>query len=116
MYISFAWTVDAFLADRKSVTRRLWKDHFAAQFKPSTIHHAYDKNPRNGGKRIGEFVILSTKKEDISTMPESDYEREGFQYMEERGIHIWGKPARQAFDDWKATGGLFWVVRFRKLG
>ena len=115
MIISFSWTTDAFIAGRKSVTRREWTHGYAKRFKPGQICKAYDRQPRFGGKEIGKIKILSLTYEDIRTMPDSDYENEGFQYMEEQGIKIWNKNPRVAFDDWRSEGGWYWVLRFKKI-
>lgn len=53
MIISFAMTVNAFLSGSKTVTRRFWKDKYAAKFHAGDIVDAYSKSPRNGGKKIG---------------------------------------------------------------
>ena len=70
---------------------------------------------RYGGKQIGRIQILSITREPIVKMPESDYDAEGFKYMEEQGLTIWKKPPRQAFERWKLNGGSYWVVRFKVL-
>ncbi len=96
--ISFAWTTGAFKARRKSVTRRQWIDKYAKQFKVGDVCQAYDKSPRFKGIKIGLVKILEIYKEDIQKMPEKDFENEGFAYMEENSISIWGKPPREAFE------------------
>lgn len=48
-------------------------------------------------------------------MPPEDYEKEGFAYMQEKGLKIWGKKPQQAFDDWKLEGGFYWVIDFIKI-
>jgi hypothetical protein len=100
----------------KTRTRRRWDDKYAhrliAGIPRGKIHDAYDRNPRFGGKKIGTFIIVSMKKEHMSTMPDEDYETEGFKFMEEDGIKIWGKEPRQAFEDWKKTDETLWVVDF----
>lgn len=115
MIISFSWTTDAFLATRKSVTRRKWTTNYAKRFKVGDICKAYDKQPRFAGKQIGFLKARSLTYEDIETMPDEDYENEGFQYMEEQGLKIWGKHPRQAFEDWRNEGGMYWVLRFGKM-
>ena len=115
MIVSFAWTTPAFLAERKSVTRRQWDDAYAMRFKPGSIHQAYDKSPRNGGKQIGQIRIRSVAKEPISRMSDSDYEAEGFKYMEECGLKIWGLTPRHAFQEWRVSGESYWVIRFEIL-
>ncbi len=115
LIVSFAWTTDSFLAGRKTRTRRDWKDSYAEMFKPGYFVQAWDRQPRFGGKKIGEIVIVKVWKQNTSQLTEEDYEKEGFAYMEEKGIKMWGKPARQAFDDWKKETKDMWVVDFRKL-
>lgn len=115
MIISFSWTTDAFLADRKTVTRREWTTDYAKRFKPRDICKAYDKQPRFGGKQIGLIKVRSLTYENIKAMPNSDFENEGFAYMEEQGLKIWKKSPRHAFKDWRNDGGMYWVLRFGKV-
>ena len=115
MVISFAWTSEAFKAGRKVKTRREWSDDYAQKFHIGDCCKAYDKQPRFGGQQIGMLQVRSLAYEDISIMPESDYEAEGFLYMEEQGLKIWGKDPRQAFEDWRNKGGWYWVLGFKKL-
>ena len=113
--ISFAWTTDAFLAGRKTKTRRTWSWKYAQRFKPGDICKAYDRQPRFGGKPIGFIKIVSINNEDISLMPDNDFELEGFKYMEEKGLKIWGENPRDAFNNWREDGGDYWVVLFEKI-
>lgn len=115
MVVSFAWTTASFIAGHKTCTRRQWTPEYAKRFKPRDVCQAYDKQPRFGGKRIGIFDINSLTWEDISDMPDSDLEAEGFKFMQERGLKIWGKEPREAFDDWRDDGGWYWVLRFKKV-
>lgn len=83
-YLSYAWTTPQLLEGRKTVTRRNWTAKFARQFRPDRVADAYDKSPRNGGKRVDSVRILSVRKEPLSRMTkEPDYgaqeaAREGF--------------------------------------
>jgi len=113
--ISFSWTKDSFLANRKTKTRREWSDDYARKFHVYDCCRAYDKQPRFGGQQIGMIQVRSLAYEDISTMANSDYEFEGFAYLEERGLKIWGKEPRRAFEDWRKKGGWYWVLGFKKL-
>ena len=119
MIISFAWTTDAFKAGRKDRTRRYWTEKYAKIFldriDKKRIHDAYDRQPRFGGKRIGLLIVTSMKKEHMSKMPDEDYEREGFKFMEENNIKIWGKHPRDAFDDWRKEDGTPWVIDFERV-
>lgn len=116
MIISFAWTTDAFLANRKTETRRDWNENYAKRFKKGDMVKAYDRQPRFGGKQIGSLQITKEPYyQHISKMPESAFEFEGFAYMQERGIKIWGKNARQAFDEWRDEDEFYWVIEFEKF-
>ena len=67
-------------------------------------------------KRVGYGKITAPLRfEHISTMPDEDYEKEGFAYLEEQGKKMWGKTPRQAFDDWRKMNLSYWVVDFVKL-
>lgn len=117
-YISFAWTTPALLAGRKTVTRRQWRDRHAAGFKAGDRVQAFDKNPLYGGKRVAIIELLSVTKEPISKMPDSDFEAEGFAYLEEKGIAPpKGMPViaftREGFELWRASGQTVWVLRFK---
>lgn len=115
MLISFAWTTPPFLAGHKTCTRRQWSIEYASRFKLGDVCKAYDRQPRFGGKPIGFLKIISLDLEDVKTMPNSDFEAEGFSYMQEKGLTIWGKEPQQAFDDWRNDGGMYWVLRFKKV-
>jgi hypothetical protein len=111
MIVSFAWTTPSFLALRKSATRRDWDDEYAKQFTPGSVHQANDKSPRFGGQKIGSFVVKSCTKEHMSNMPDSDYEAEGFKYMEEQGLEFRGQDPRGAFEEWRREDKSMWVLR-----
>jgi len=115
--ISMAWTAGAFVAWRKRATRRKWKDSYAAMFKPGDVCQVYDRSPRVGGKRIGWLVIESIGKERIGSMPDEDFELEGFGWMEEAGVDFRGMPAREAFEAWRRSDPdeMYWVIRFSRL-
>ncbi len=74
---------------------------------------AYDKSPRFGGKQVA--TILLTHDPYVQTtdlMLESDYEAEGFRYLEEHGLLRDGIAPRVYFLAWKAAKMPLWVVRF----
>jgi hypothetical protein len=85
------------------------------RFKVGKIVQAYNKSARVGGVRVAFIRILELKKESIALMPDSDYEKEGFKYMEERGLPIWDKDPKEAFQEWRQAGGDYWVVDFELL-
>lgn len=69
MIISFAWTTQALLAGRKTVTRREWTDGHAAKFKPGDLVDAWDKLPRcKGSKKVAVIRIISIKRSLLSLM------------------------------------------------
>ena len=113
--ISMAWTSAAFKAGRKWVTRRDWTREYAARFKVDDVCQVFDRSPRFGGRRIGFLKILSLTYEPMKLMPSFDFELEGFAFMEERGLKIWGREPRQAFEDWRREDKFYWVVRFMSM-
>jgi hypothetical protein len=77
------------------------------------VVQAWDKIPRvSGAKRVGLIRITGLKKENIALMSEEDFEKEGFAYLAEQGIKMWGKDPRTAFHDWIDTEQTYWVVDF----
>ena len=119
--ISFAWTTPAFLAGRKTRTRRDWSDDYAKRFHVGDVCQAWDHVPRvKGAKRVGTLRITGLKKEDLREMPDEDFEKEGFAYLEETGFKIWDMDAREAFGEWKLNADIqdeptmMWVVDFEK--
>jgi len=83
MILSFAWTTEAYLQCRKTVTRRLWtKRHFDSWVKAwregRLIHQAWSKTPRVGGHPIGHIrLTCEPYEEKLVNMPESDLAEEG---------------------------------------
>lgn len=114
--ISFAWTTQAFLAGRKTCTRRRWNPEYARRFKAGQAHDAFDRSPRFGGKRIGALrLTCDPYQETTDQMPSSDFEREGLQYLVEQGLTIDGIHPRLFWDAWKTSKETVWVVRFVPL-
>lgn len=113
--ISFAWTTPGLLARRKTCTRRDWSRSFAERFQAGELVQAYDKQARFGGKRVG--IIRLTEKphlESTAAAPDSDWEAEGFAYLESiGGVHIDGLSPSLLWEKWrKEEPTLLWVVRF----
>ncbi len=115
MIISFAWTTPALLAGEKTRTRRDWSDEYAKKFKVGDLIQAYDKQPRFKGKKVAIIKITNIEKEDISLMPDEDYIKEGFAYLERINKEIFGKNPRTAFQEWREEGGEYWVIDFEIL-
>lgn len=75
--ISFAWTTEALLSGKKSVTRRTWRE---CRLQPGELVQAWDKSPRAKGKRVGTIRIKGVTREPLAAIasygPE-ELEREG---------------------------------------
>jgi len=99
LIVSFAMTTAAFVAKRKSVTRREWSDEYYERVRRA-LEAAIDRgekglrvqgwsaSPHRKGKKIGEAVITSLTREPTHLIPDSDWEAEGFAYMTEHGINV----------------------------
>ncbi len=114
--ISYAWTVPALIARRKVKTRRLWKEKYAKSFHAGDMVQAYDKNPRNGGKRVG--IVRLTKdpyQQSTEAMTMQDYEDEGLMYFEEQKLRIQDMTPMDFFLQWKKQAELVWVVEFELI-
>lgn len=113
--ISFARTTAALVARRKSVTRREWTDRHAAGFKVGDLAQAWSASPHRKGKKVGIIRITALYKEATCLIPDSDWEAEGFEYMQEHGIDL-GKDLScpRLWQLWKEdqTGFATWVIRF----
>lgn len=119
--ISFAYTTPALLAGRKTVTRRNWKPGYAASFRAGERILAYDRSPRIGGKPAAIIELTDRPKyEADSAVPDSDYEAEGFAYLNEHP-ELLPKPEDRArvtpagFIAWKCGPYWSWVVRFKLI-
>ncbi len=114
MIISFAWTTDALVAGRKTCTRRHWDPEYAARFRAGTVHDAYDRLPRVGGKKIGRIRLTRDPyQERLCDIPDTDYEAEGLKYMEERGLLIQELEPIDWFSVWRDSTKTMFVVRFQ---
>lgn len=118
MIISFAWTTPALLAGRKTVTRRNWPQHYARRFKPDTVHQAWSKSPRcrHGALHVGDIRLIgSPQLQDTAEIPDSDWEAEGFAYLESIGALTNGSTPRAIWDDWRENPRYLYVVRFELI-
>lgn len=120
--IAFDWTTAAFLAGRKTRTRRSWVPEYASRFQVGEICQAWNHSPRvrmKNPKKVGELQIDHPLRyeNNLGGMTEGDYEREGFAYLEEQDPRatIWGKPIRKAFEDWMKMDRMYYVIDFHKL-
>jgi len=118
MIIAFAHTTPALLAGRKSVTRRAWCARTVAlarrQFAEGKLIDAWDKSPRAHGRKVATIRLTEEPRlERTREIPDSDFEAEGFGFMEERGILLGKEPVREVWDAWRANErSVLVVVRF----
>lgn len=120
LYISFAWTTDAFNIGVKYRTRRSWKNNYAQKFIKAFHNNntigALNKDFRFGGKRIGNLKLIEIPFQQLtSKMSEFDYKAEGLYWMEKQGIKIQGLNPRDFFENWKTSNEMVWVVTFTKI-
>jgi hypothetical protein len=111
--IAFAWTAPALLAGRKTCTRRAWDDRYASRFRAGDLLAAYDRSPRYGGEQVAVIRLTAApSKESTRAAPASDYEAEGFAFLEERGLRVDGVPPKVLWRVWHLRPRMMWVVRF----
>lgn len=111
--ISFAWTTPAIKARRKSVTRREWNPEYAARFMKGELLTGYDRSPRFKGKPICKIRLLDAPQRQWSNhIPESDWEAEGFAYLESIGAKCGWETPRGIWENWRSDPILLYVVRF----
>jgi len=100
--ISFAWTTQALLKGKKTVTRRDWNDKYAKSFHKDDIVQAYDKNPRSGGKKIAEIILTAEPyKQWLHDVIDEDEKREG---------GLWGNG--KAYQEAMGEDRELWVIEF----
>ncbi len=111
--ISFAWTTQALLEGKKTVTRRDWNDKYAESFHKGDIVQAYDRNPRSGGNKIAEIrIIKEPYKQWLHEMTDEDEVKEG---------GLWGSAEeyRKSFVSKSFSIGKdkkVWVIEFEVIG
>jgi len=118
LHIAFDWTSAAAVVKRKRRTRRDWTEVWAAKFHAGRQYLGLDHNYRVGGQPI--VLILLTAEpswEPLSTMPDEDYEREGFAWLYEHPAALPAKMTREdvswaAFNRWRSSPECTWVVDF----
>ena len=111
--ISFAWTTPALLAGRKTVTRRDWSPRWVKFIREGDEMAAYDKSPRYGGRQVGVIRLTAPLVQEwTNEAPPSDYEAEGFTYLEEQGMTVDGLAPPVLWRAWHFKPQLLYVVRF----
>lgn len=115
--ISFSWTTPALLAGRKTMTRREWSPRHANGFHRGDQVQAWNKSPRNGGKKVGE-IVLTADPEFTSLLDMEDYECEGFAFFDENPSELAPNAPdfHQVWEKWREGETAVWVVRFRLSG
>ncbi|MCK9496970.1 MAG: hypothetical protein M0R75_15970, partial [Dehalococcoidia bacterium] len=117
--ISFGWTTLPLLAGVKTVTRREWKDTFAARWHQGEQFWLLDKDYRYGGVRLGVGELTETPVKQLACdAPAGDFAAEGFAWFDQHPEML-----TPAFRVRLAKAGglrgflrqheLMWVVRFR---
>lgn len=114
--ISFAWTTAALLAGQKTVTRRDWKDRWAASWHAGDLAAVYERQPRYGGRQVATIRLTQDPyKQSTRDAPEDDFEAEGFAYLAERGIKVDGLRPEVLWRAWQLQPQMLWVVRFELM-
>jgi ParB/RepB/Spo0J family partition protein len=115
----FGWTTPALLAGAKTVSRQTWTPRAARPFVAGALVEAYDRDPRRRGRRLATLRLLGAPEyRPLAEMPESDYEAEGWRWLNEHPKALSGKGitaqdfSRDAFARWRARPYSVWVVRF----
>ena len=111
--ISFARTMPAILARRKTCTRREWNDNYALQCHKGDVVAGYDRNPRFGGRQICTIKLTENPYKDrYCALPYSDWVAEGFEYLEVIGATVGQLTPREIWGEWKNSAECCWVIRF----
>lgn len=111
--ISYAQTTPAVIARRKRRTRRAWSPKYAAGFHAGEQCQAYDKSPRNGGKRFGIIVLTAAPfLQSTSLLTPDDWEAEGFEYLTEHNLTVFGMKPIDLWEEWITKPRDLWVVNF----
>ncbi len=118
MDLSFGYTWPAAVALRKTKTRRFWKPVHAKKFREGMSLCGIDKDRRAGGVQILRLTLLKVPYlQPISEMPDSDYEAEGFSYLNENKRLVPNcmpyDVSWEGFESWRRSGVTPYVVEFK---
>ncbi|HEX2034251.1 MAG TPA: ParB/RepB/Spo0J family partition protein [Chloroflexota bacterium] len=115
----FGWTAPALLAGAKTCSRQTWALATARQFRDGLLVAAYDRDPRRRGRHLATLRLRGDPVyEPLSSMPDSDYAAEGWQWLYEHPLALSGKGVTredfswEAFERWRRRPYHVWVVRF----
>ncbi|NEP08748.1 MAG: ParB N-terminal domain-containing protein [Symploca sp. SIO2C1] len=108
MILSFGYTSDRFY--QKTVTRRKWKERHAQQFikawREGKLIDAYDKSPRNGGKKIATIKLTTEPyQEALGDINSWEVAYEGYPELSKDEFI-------DKFFPGEDTKQLLWVIRF----
>lgn len=113
MVISFAWTTPALVAGQKTCTRRDWDPRYATRFRSGQLVQAYDRQPRYRGKPVAIIRLTADPVlQNTRDIPEEDYKREGFEFLQAAGIKVDGLLPQALWVAWRIKPRDMWVVRF----
>jgi hypothetical protein len=121
--ISFGYTSPAFILLQKVLTRRCWKASHVKKFYSGKRVRAINTDRRCGGKPIGEIELThDVIEQPTGLMPESDFKKEGFEFLEKHRYFIKKNSPFYKFDSmrvffewWKEQNDPVYVVRFKVI-
>lgn len=78
MIVSFAWTTEALLLGRKTVTRRFWTRRYAQRFHAGDLVQAYDRSPRYRGRQVAIIRLTwDPYTQSLEDLTDEDERKEG---------------------------------------
>lgn len=98
MIISFAWTTEALISGRKTVTRRYWSRRYAQRFHAGDLTQAYDRSPRYRGQQVA--IIRLTRDpytQSLDDLTDEDERKEGGLWGSAQAFRevMWGANLRE---------------------
>lgn len=119
LILSFARTTAALLAGAKSVTRREWSDRTYNMWEKRIGQDfcCWSKSPHRNGKLIAVARLVSVTRQPTFRIPDSDWEAEGFAYMELHGINVdKDLSCAELWEQWRHDRELITsVIRFENV-
>ncbi len=117
MYISMGWTTPAFLAGKKTETRRNWTDKHAAKFKIGRSIEVWDKSPawinhKVKPRKVGKLIIIDIFKEMMTPYTfYNSFVAEGFCFISQTNNEKVIKIKKK----WENNNNYLWVLKFKKI-
>jgi hypothetical protein len=118
-HLVFGWTTPALLAGAKSVIRLPAGDRSVPHWRAGALVTAYQRAPARGGRPVAIVQLTHDPVlEPLPSMPDDDYEAEGWHWLHEHRALLPGWITASdfgpdAFRQWRARPATLWVVRFR---